>query len=147
MDNTSLIICMEILLQEFQQKPEKPRKTAPLNLVVKSTRYKQIKLNQGGTEYKPYGQSCNEKHFYEGRQVIVRCGTSLRRCLFGVMTAFRKVPYAQIKGTAEINGSQLKAYKADVPIAVIDFSLTDIVEYNLESGIPVVQTSVEIASG
>ena len=147
MDNTTLIICLEMLLQELQSKTAVQRKTAPVNLVVKSSRYKQIKLDQGGTEYKPYGQACNEKHFYKGRPVIVRRGTSRRRCLFGVMTSFRKVPYAKVKDKMGNGGSMAKEYKADTPIAAIDFLLTDLIEYNLERGVPVALPSVETPPG
>lgn len=147
MDNTTLIVCLEMLLQELQPKAVEPRKSAPVNLVVKSSRYKQIKSDQGGTEYKPYGQSCNEKHFYKGRPVIVRRGTSRRRCLFGVMTAFRKVPYAKVKDKMGNSGSTAKGYEADTPFAAIDFLLTDLIEYNLERGVPIALKPVETPSG
>ncbi len=146
MDNTALIICLEMLWQELQPETVGPRKTAPVNLVVKSSRYKQIKSDQGGTEYKPYGQSCNEKHFYKGRPVIVRRGTSRRRCLFGVMTAFRKVPYAKVKDQMGNGGSSSKDYEADTPFAAIDFLLTDSIEYNLERGVPVALKPAETPS-
>ncbi len=140
LDNVLLVVCLALLFETKPNRPKKRNQKRPNNFVLSSPRFEKAKQEKGGTVYLLYGNACNEKVFYKGRQIVVRCGYSINRCLFGVVTNFRKVPLSDSDGKQiflDSNRGKREKYDDNTPIAEIDYRITDMTEYRLETGVPV----------